>query len=80
MCLQYMHHSYMPQFIPLLARHMEVIHSHVLSVLTVWWFNITVRSKEAVIGKLGICGSVIKRKIGRDGERRSGRGKLEPHT
>lgn len=77
MCLQYMHHSYMPHFIPLQAWHMEVIHSHVLRVLTVWWFNISVKNRKAVIGKLG---SMIKRKIRWDGERRMGRGKFESHT
>lgn len=56
---------YMPQFIPPLAQHME-------SVLTLQWFDISGGSTEAVIGKLGICDSMIKRKIGRDGERRRG--------
>lgn len=67
MCVQYMHHSYTLRSVPPPAQHMEVIHSHVLNVLTTWWFNISARSREAVIGKLEICGRRCD-KTGRDGD------------
>lgn len=61
--------QYMPQFIPPLAQHMEVIHSRVLKALT-QWFDMSGGSTAAVIGKLGICVRVIWRNAARDGERR----------
>lgn len=55
-CLEYTEFTavgdIMPQYIPLLAQHVEDIQARVLSVLTVWLFNTSVGGSDWKIGNM----------------------------